>query len=165
MNELLGFFFQKWCFFFVKKKVLLLILCLFKTSFHMFLYCVEQRIFHYVLIFQVPKVKYISEMAETGSYGGEPEIQAVCYAYQVQVELFMGGLASPIMCRSYGNSTSPLVKLSYVSDGVFDSGHYDLVVDSADDALSSEVAYGKWRVQKIEDYQLSDRLANNNLYG
>ena len=77
----------------------------------------------------------------------------------------MGGLNTPIVCRTYGNTTDPLVRLSYVHDGQYDLGHYDLLVDDKDTADKAEMVYSKWRAQRVEEYQMSERKLNSNRYG
>lgn len=48
------------------------------------------------------------------------------------MKIYLGGLNYTIQEREYGDRTLPCVQLSYVSDGHYDSGHYDLVVSEAE---------------------------------
>ncbi len=122
-------------------------------------------LFQAILVDQ-SKEAYLENMLKPGTYGGEPEIQAACYAYHCQTRLYLGGLNYPIMCRTYGNSSaSQMVLLSYVSDGLYDSGHYDLIVESLEEMTKVETTYNAWRVGRVEDYNTSERVTDNAVYG
>ena len=43
-------------------------------------------------------------MGQSGTFGGEAEIQALCWLHNVRALVYMGGLSYPVTCREYGNT-------------------------------------------------------------
>ena len=63
-----------------------------------------------------------------------------------------------------------MVELIYVSDGLYDAGHYDLVLklDQDDERLQRvEKSYGKWRRSNVQEILEAVRRedSDNNTYG
>ena len=66
-------------------------------------------------------------MGQSGMFGGEAEIQALCWLHNVRALIYMGGLSYPVTCREYGNaedlhvceSTISVIKLINTSNGSY----------------------------------------------
>ena len=43
-------------------------------------------------------------MSQSGTFGGEAEIQALCWLHNARASVYMGGLSYPVTCREYGNT-------------------------------------------------------------
>ena len=108
---------------------------------------------------------YCCEMAQDGYYGGEPEVQAMCFFYGVYVKIFHGGLEFPIQPRVYGNTEGTGVVLSFVCDGDYDSGHYDLLLSDPHEAQRVDQCYKEWRQHKIRLLRESSSSTDLNTYG
>ena len=116
-----------------------------------------------VIVGDVDKEEYLKNLASDGFFGGEPEIQLICYVYKIQVLLYIGGLCYPIQQRQYGNSLAPCVEIVYISDGLYDSGHYDLIADS-DLPNPVYLAWRKGKIAEITD-SASPNFVNPTYYG
>ena len=57
------------------------------------------------------------------------------------------------------------LQLIYISDGNYDAGHYDLVVESPDQSEEIEQIYQVWRQQKIQELHSSCDSGDNKSYG
>lgn len=104
------------------------------------------------VIFTEDKDTYLNNLAQEGAYGGEPEIQVVCYVYDIQISLICGGLLTPVQQHCYGNRTNNVIELLYVADGIYDCGHYDLVINGPEGNEGNE-HYENWRRQKLEELE------------
>ena len=99
------------------------------------------------------QAQYVQEVKD-GAYGGEIEIQAICYAYNIQANIYLGGLVSHIAERSYGNSQNMAVTLVYTADGAYDCGHWDLVVHTVSEVERvEECGYREWRAEKVRLFE------------
>ncbi|XP_013416573.1 RING finger protein 17 [Lingula anatina] len=108
------------------------------------------------IIYEDDKMKYIQNLAKPGSYGGEVEIQVVCYIYDIQTVLYMNGLHTPVLTRTYGAGSADVVELIFLSDGRVDNGHYDLAIPSS--LCVPNPDYAAWRQMRIcEMQQHADR--------
>ena len=54
--------------------------------------------------FQTSPGKNAEKMGQSGTFGGEAEIQALCWLHNVRALVYMGGLSYPVTCREYGNT-------------------------------------------------------------
>lgn len=114
------------------------------------------------------KTTYLSEMAQSATYGGEPEIKMLCLLYKVQAKVYLGGLNYSIQRRVYGTeyaSDNSVIHLIYISDGRYDSGHYDLVVNSMEQSDEAEEVYKKWRQIRIRELQSWAMYEDHLTYG
>ena len=111
----------------------------------------------------IDKDKYLDDLAKLGTYGGEPEIQVLCWVYHVHATVYMGGLKYPIQTRHYGNNECPSIELIYVSDGNYDSGHYDLVLDGRE--AEPNPVYEEWRREHIKELMKAPHEEDATSYG
>lgn len=108
---------------------------------------------------------YTSQMAKDACYGGEPEMHALCSAYGVYIKIFHGGLEFPIQTRKYGSTAATGVTLSFVCDGEYDSGHYDLVVKDPAEAQRVERRYQEWRQERVRLLRSTPSSIDQSSYG
>ena len=108
--------------------------------------------------------EYLDQMGQEGCYGGEPEMQALCAAYSVHIEIFHGGLKYPIQPRVYGNTQLPGLSFSFVCDGSYDCGHYDLLVVDKTSQGKIEEHYAEWRKGRIRQMREVESTTDNSIY-
>ena len=112
------------------------------------------------------KEEYLSELSTPNSYGGELEIHVMCWLYNTRAEVFLGGLNHPVKLREYGlvSSENDPIQMIYVSDGLHDSGHYDLVLKHSPPRELVD-AYQAWRLQWIEMFKNEQPVHDDTVYG
>ena len=49
-------------------------------------------------------------MRQDGTFGGEAEIQALCWLYNVRAKVYMGGLSYAVTSREYGDPKDKQVR-------------------------------------------------------
>ena len=49
-------------------------------------------------------------MRQEGTFGGEAEIQALCWLYNVRAKVYMGGLSYAVTSREYGDPKDKQVR-------------------------------------------------------
>lgn len=128
----------------------------------------EQWVLFQNIIGDTDKEKYLQEMSKDGTYGGEPEIQAVCHLHNVKARIYLGGLNYGIHERDYSgtdNDSKSCFSLCYVSDGKYDSGHYDYVVQTLGEAMQIEDGYEQWRANKLIEMSQSPSNYDSSFYG
>ncbi len=54
--------------------------------------------------------EYAEYMEQDGMFGGEAEIQALCWLYSVRAKVYMGGLNYAVTSREYGDQKDMQVK-------------------------------------------------------
>lgn len=114
----------------------------------------------------VDKERYLREISMLTSYGGEPEIIIICHTYNARVLLYMGGLKYPVCVREYGSSDAATTfSMAYVSDGLIDAGHYDLVVRTTEERDEISGEYEQWKFLKMQEVTLDDALVSVPHYG
>ena len=119
-------------------------------------------------IVETSKEKYLVEMAKAGTYGGEPEIQALCMLHNRRCLIYLGGLGCPVQTREYGVPLAESdgdVELIYISDECYDNGHYDLAVKDLIKVAQMEAIYALWREAKIKDMPKTFFKEDNQNYG
>ena len=119
----------------------------------------------YVSVGDTDQSTYLSAMRKDATYGGEPEINALCEVYNVTADLYLGGLHYPVQVRRYGKSDKASIKLVYISDGNIDSGHYDVAVDSLAAVMPIEEIYCSWRKLKLIQVSELPKYSDNTIYG
>lgn len=112
----------------------------------------------------INKEVYLREMIQDGMYGGEPEIMAIASWCDTSVELILGGLDYPVTVRKYGSGHG-LIRLIYISDGNYDSGHYDLAVESLEEVNMINTIYYTWRDTKIREMRQWPIYKDDHFYG
>ena len=116
------------------------------------------------LISNSDKETYIRQMSQAGSYGGEPEIQAMCHVYGIGACIYIGGLKSKIQERKYGKFEST-VEMCYISNGSYDCGHYDMVVNTLEDKQSIDMVYAQWRESHLLNLSSNPKYYDTTYYG
>ncbi|KAI0240502.1 hypothetical protein LSAT2_008731 [Lamellibrachia satsuma] len=116
----------------------------------------------------VDREEYLSDMAKSATYGGEPEIHVLCQLYGVTVRVYLGGLNYRVQYRDYSiHSTQTdligapaLVEICYLAD----SAHYDLVVPEDMDMSYLDHLYNEWRVVRIEQLRHAPSISDVSTY-
>lgn len=108
---------------------------------------------------------YTSQMARDACYGGEPEMLALCSSYGVYIRIYHGGLEFPIQTRVYGHTAGTGVTLSFVCDGQYDCGHYDLVLKDREEADKVARRYKEWRQHHVQQLRCTPSIIDHNTYG
>ena len=114
----------------------------------------------------VDREEYLSDMAKSATYGGEPEIHVLCQLYGVTVRVYLGGLNYRVQYRDYSIQTDlisapALVEICYLADGA----HYDLVVPEDMDMSYLDHLYNEWRVVRIEQLRHAPSISDVSTYG
>ncbi|CAH1798876.1 unnamed protein product [Owenia fusiformis] len=107
------------------------------------------------------KEQYADDMAKEGTYGGEPEIHVICWAYNITAIVHFGGFKYPVQTRRYGEGQRGEVEVAYLSDGKIDGGHYDLVLKHR--RPRNEI-YEKWREERVRELKKERSYSDVTIY-
>ena len=111
------------------------------------------------------KEDYVRTMERDTTYGGEPEIATLCSVYRIFIQVFTGGLHYDIRRLEYGDSSHVQVTMVYLSDGQYDSGHYDLVVSNTEQLEPIKAHYDEWRRERVAELKEIGDWNNSGKYG
>ena len=111
------------------------------------------------------KDTYLTAMRQDKTYGGEPEIVTLCTLLGIQAVIHLEGLNCPTQRRTYGQEAEKCIQLVYVSDGNYDSGHYDLAVHTQEEADEVNVVYDAWRAVRVRQLHHHQAYEDNSTYG